>query len=131
MIIPFGWWHQEHPISNIADSKSCNFADGNCTSHLLPEDEGISVEWDADVLNDPNAVAIGMIEQVYDEKITILDCLPEVYHHYLDLFRLSTAKELAPRRTFDHMIDIKPDQQPPRGPIYPLSEKQLKALRTY
>ena len=22
MIIPFGWWHQEHPISNIADSKS-------------------------------------------------------------------------------------------------------------
>ena len=22
MIIRFGWWHQEHPISNIADSKS-------------------------------------------------------------------------------------------------------------
>ena len=25
MIIPFGWWHQEHPLSNIADSKSWNF----------------------------------------------------------------------------------------------------------
>ena len=22
MIIPFSWWHQEHPISNIADPKS-------------------------------------------------------------------------------------------------------------
>ena len=29
------------------------------------------------------------------------------------------------------MIAIKPDQQPPWGPIYPLSEKQLKVLRTY
>ena len=46
-------------------------------------------------------------------------------------FRLSTAEELAPRRTFDHAVDIKPDQQPPWGPIYPLLEKQLKALRTY
>ena len=62
MIIPFGWWHQEHPISNIADSKSWNFIDEGCKSHLLPEDEGISVEWDEDVLNDPNAVAIGRIE---------------------------------------------------------------------
>ena len=131
MIIPFGWWHQEHPISNIADPKSWNFMDDNCKSHLLPEDEGISVEWDEDVLNDPNAVAIGTIEQIDDEKVTILDRLPEAYHDYLDLFRPSTAEKLAPRRTFDHANDIKPDQQPPWGPIYPLSEKQLKALRTY
>ena len=86
MIIPFGWWHQEHPISNITDSKSWNFTDDKCRAHLLPEDEGISIEWDEDVLNDPNAVTIGRIEQVDDEKITILDRLPEVYHDYLDLF---------------------------------------------
>ena len=131
MIIPFGWWHQEHPISNIADPKSWNFTDDNCKSHLLPEDEGISIEWDEDVLNDPYAVTIGRIEQVDDEKITVLDKLPEVYHDYLNLFRPSTAQKLAPHRTFDHAIDSKPDQQPPWGPIYPLSEKQLKALRTY
>ena len=83
------------------------------------------------MLNDPNAVTIGRIEQVDDEKITILERLPEVYHDYLDLFRPSTAERLAPRRTFDHAINIKPDQQPPWGPIYPLLEKQLKALRTY
>ena len=43
----------------------------------------------------------------------------------------STAEKVAPRRTFDHAIDIKPDEQPPWGPIYPLPEKQLKALRNY
>ena len=131
MIIPFGWWHQEHPISNIADSKSWNFTDDKCGSHLLPEDEGISIEWDKDVLNDPNAVAIGRLEQVDNEEITILDRLSEVYHDSLDLFRPSIAEKLAPRRTFDHAIDIKPDQQPPWGPIYPLSENQLKAQRSY
>ena len=76
-------------------------------------------------------MTIGRIEQVDDETITILDRLPEVYHDYLDLFRPSTAEKLVPRRTFDHAIDIIHDQQPPWGPIYPVSEKQLKALRTY
>ena len=45
--------------------------DENCKSHVLPEHEGISIEWDEDVLNAPNAVTIGRIEQVDDEKITI------------------------------------------------------------
>ena len=105
--------------------------DENCKSDLLPEDEGISIEWVEDVLNAPNAVIIGRIEQVDNKKITILDRLPEVYHDYPDLFRPSTAEKLAPRRIFDYTIDIKPDQQPPWGPICPVSEKQLNALRTY
>jgi len=131
MIIPFGWWHQEHPITDIANPENWSFNDNECQSHLLPEDEGISVEWDEDVLNDPNAVVIGRIEKVDDEKVTIIDRLPERYHDYLDLFRPSTAEKLAPRRTFDHAIDLKPDTQPPWGPIYPLSQKQLEALRKY
>ena len=96
MIIPFGWWHQEHPITNIANPESWSFNDNECRSYLLPEDEGISVEWDEDVLNDPNAVVIGRIEKVDDEKITIIDRLPERYHDYLDLFRPPTAEKLAP-----------------------------------
>jgi len=105
--------------------------DKECRSHLLPEDEGISVAWDEDVLNDPNAVVIGRIEKVHDERITIIDRLPQRYHDYLDLFHPSTAEKLSPRRTFDHTIDLKPDTQPPWGPIYPLSQKQLEALCKY
>jgi len=131
MIIPFGWWHQEHPITDIANPENWSFDDNECRSHLLPEDEGISVEWDEDVLNDPNAVVIVRIEKVDDEKITIIDRLPGRYHEYLNLFRPSTAEKLAPRRTFYHAIDLKPDTQPPWGPIYPLSQKQLEALRQY
>ena len=83
------------------------------------------------MLNDPNAVVIGRIERIDEEKVTIIDRLPDQYHDYLDLFRPSTAEKLALRRTFDHAIDLKPDTQPPWGPIYPLSQKQLEALRKY
>ena len=96
MIITFSWWPLQHPISNIADPKSLNFTDDNCKSHLLPEDQGISIECDEDVLNDPNGVTIGRIEQVDDEKNIILERLPEVYDDYLDLFQPSTAEKLAP-----------------------------------
>jgi len=96
MIIPFGWWHQEHPIKNIANPDAWCFDDTDCQPHLLPEDEGISVEWDEDVLNDPNAVVIGRIERIDEEKVTIIDRLPDQYHDYLDLFRPSTAEKLAP-----------------------------------
>jgi len=92
MIIPFGWWHQEYPITDIANPENWSFEYNECRLHLLPEDEGISVEWDEDVLNDRNAVVIGGIEKVDDEKITIIDRLPERYHDYLDLLRPSTAE---------------------------------------
>jgi len=98
---------------------------------LLPEDEVMSVESDEDVLNDPNALVIGRIERVDDEMVTIIDRLPERYHDSLNLCRPSTAEKLAPCRTFDNAIDLKPDTQPPWGPIYPLSQKQLEALRIY
>jgi len=119
MIIPFGWWHQEHPIKNIANPDTWCFDDTDCQPYLLPEDEGISVEWDEDVLNDSNTVVIGRIESIDKEKVTIINRLPDQLYDYLDLFRPSTAEELAPHHTFDHAIDLKPDTQPSWGPIYP------------
>ena len=83
------------------------------------------------MLNEPNTVVIGQIERIDEEKVTIIDRLPDQYHDYLDLFRPSMAEKLAPCRTFDHAIDLKPDTQPPWGPIYPLSQKQLEALQKY
>ena len=76
-------------------------------------------------------MVIGRIEKVDDEKMTIINKLPNEYHDYLDLFGPSTAEKLAPHRTFHHAIDLKQDTQTPWGPIYPFSEKQLKALQEY
>ena len=85
MIIPFGWWHQEHPIKNIANPDAWCFDDTNCQSHLLPEDEGISVEWDEDVLNDPNAIVT-----------SAKNILPYVLHTYLPVSPGNTISPYTP-----------------------------------
>ena len=53
----------------------------------------MSVESDEDVLNDPNAVVIGRIERFDDEKVTIINWLPERYQDSLNLFRPSMAEK--------------------------------------
>jgi len=69
MIIPFRRWHQEYPIKNIADPDQWCFDDTDCQTHLLPEDERISVEWDEDVLNDPNAVVMAGLKGLTKKKL--------------------------------------------------------------
>ena len=39
LIIPFGWWHKEHPISNIDDPKEWIFGVQCCLGYI--EDEGV------------------------------------------------------------------------------------------
>jgi hypothetical protein len=59
------------------------------------------------------------------------DMVPSEYHQYLHLFRKPTQFQLPPRRTHDHKIPLEPGKAPPFGPIYGLSEPELKALREY
>ena len=57
--------------------------------------------------------------------------LPECYHQFLKLFAPQMAKELPIRRPYDHAIDLLPGTNPPWGPVYSMSEVELKALREY
>jgi len=41
------------------------------------------------------------------------------------------AKKLAPHRDIDLAIDLQPGKEPPYGPIYPLSQTELTALREF
>jgi hypothetical protein len=57
--------------------------------------------------------------------------VPPQYHDYLDVFSKSSADTLPPHRPYDHAIDIKEGTNPPFGPIYSLSEPELKALASW
>ena len=47
------------------------------------------------------------------------------------MFNGQYSDELPPHRSFDHAIDMVEEKEPPWGPIYALSEKELEVLRTY
>ena len=130
MIIPFGWWQQEHPIRNLESPSQWRFEYSNCMNHF--EDEGIAdmFEWDEIVALDENATMIGRIGAKKVKEVE-LDWLPKEYWKYKDLFTDGEAEMLAPRRTFDHGIDLKEGATPPWGPIYPMSAYQLEELNKY
>ncbi|CAD6966652.1 unnamed protein product, partial [Tilletia laevis] len=57
--------------------------------------------------------------------------VPSKYHDLLAAFSKTNADTLPPHRDFDHRIDLEPGTKPPFGPIYSLSEPELKALREW
>ncbi|SOV06442.1 uncharacterized protein UDID_17465 [Ustilago sp. UG-2017a] len=59
------------------------------------------------------------------------DIIPQEYHQYLDVFSRVKADKLPPHRTYDHQIPLEEGKSPPFGPIYSLSEHELKTLREY
>ena len=57
--------------------------------------------------------------------------VPWQYRDYQSVFNGQFSDALPPHRSFDHAIDMVEGKEPPWGPIYALSEKELKVLRTY
>jgi hypothetical protein len=62
---------------------------------------------------------------------TAEEIVPRQYHNYLNLFRKPAAAKLPEHKTYDHEIPLVPGKSPPFGPMYGLSEPELKALREY
>jgi transposase InsO family protein len=57
--------------------------------------------------------------------------IPDKYLDYADVFSKKSADILPQHRPYDHAIDLEPGSHPPFGPLYSLSEVELKALREW
>jgi hypothetical protein len=57
--------------------------------------------------------------------------VPEVYHEFADVFSRQKADTLLPHRDCNLKINIDEGVKVPAGPIYPLSEFELKTLREF
>jgi len=124
LIIPFRWWHNEHPLKNISDPKTWVFEERRWHSHI--EDDAVAdmFECDETVAYDEEAQYVGRIEREEEGGVQ-LETLPKPYWHYKELFEEKKAKMLAPRRTFDHAINLKEGAEHSWGPIYLMSPHQL------
>ena len=57
--------------------------------------------------------------------------VPTEYHDYLDVFSRRNADQLPEHRPYDHKIELEPGTQPKFGPLYGMSQEELKVLRKY
>jgi transposase InsO family protein len=65
------------------------------------------------------------------ENPTSSEGLPSELLAYKDVFAPENAKTLPPQKATDHTIELKDGETPPYGPIYPLSQTELRELRAY
>ena len=65
------------------------------------------------------------------EAPPLASLVPPSLHDYLDIFSKESADELPHHAPYDHVITLQPGTSPPFGPIYSLSEVELKALKEY
>ena len=116
------------------DSPTCK----NCTAKAVSE---FTVEYDESVAYFvSNQECIGVLDTLrFDENLggqinVEVEPLKDVllqYRDYQSVFNGQYSDEVPPHRSFDHAIDMVEGKEPPWGPIYALSEKELEVLRTY
>ena len=87
-------------------------------------------ELDESVAFEEEATSIGGIGWTRMNAIQ-LEGLPKLYWQFKKLFEDEQAEMVAPRRTFDHAIDLTEGATPPRDPIYHMSTYQLEELNKY
>lgn len=78
------------------------------------EDEFVPLE------DEEEAKAYGTVEDI-----------PEELREFEDVFASDKAGSLPSKKSTDHAIDLVPGATPPYGPIYPLSQSELRELREY
>lgn len=69
-------------------------------------------------------------EDEYD-SVTSRDRVPPELAEYEDVFQVQNSQIMPPRKETDHKIELQEGATPPYGPIYPLSQTELKTLREY
>lgn len=67
-------------------------------------------------------------EKEYPDPKTLV---PSEYHDYLDVFSRDEADKLPPHRGCDHKIQVLPGKEPGFGPLYGMSQNELKVLKKY
>jgi hypothetical protein len=79
------------------------------------------------------AVSIADIDKALAPKVYTDPAtkVPEEYHDLLEVFSREKSDRLPDRRPYDHKIKVEEGKQPGFGPLYGMSQNELKVLRKY
>ena len=120
------WLLDHNPILNF-DSMTIQWRDSSSTvTDSIKErlDLGFLIKISADF--QVMQVQLETLDESLEEPT-----IPKAYRDLADVFSPSNANSLPPHRDEDHAIELEPGKTPPFGPLYNLSEYQLKTLREY
>jgi len=127
IFLPF-LWIAKHPPQGDWEYQEIQFNSARCLGKCTKyETLNFSLTWDVAVAMCPQARIIGHVAMVSDPQETI----PEEFREYLDLMSKVATDALPEHKSYDCQIELRKGEVAPWGPIYPLSEVELKTLRKW
>ena len=129
IILGIPWLKQHNPYIDWP-THYINFKQSNCTNYC------INTKLDIHEKSDEILAILNPSYNIFSTNTDLQDNnhiiqLPDKYKEYKDVFSKEEADKLPPYRNYDHKINLLPNTNPPFGPIYSLSEPELKALCEY
>ena len=130
--LPMSWLVQHNPDIDWTLGK-IKWRSEYCRKHCLPSK--IKIEWitEEEMLREPKehrhvfGMAVFHDEDGEDISLRLIDH----YKDYADIFSEEKIHALPEHGKYDHKIELEPGTMPSFGPIYPLSESELRVLRKY
>jgi hypothetical protein len=129
------WWMAKYqpskfwgkPEEIVLDSKFCK---QHCSMAAAQE---LSLTLDREVLHNYDATVIGYIASITTDTAEVdpTTIIPQKFQQYCKVLGEELADKLPDHKPYGHAIDLKEGEQPPWGPMYPLNETELQALRDY
>jgi hypothetical protein len=118
------------PVKTIKPLRNPTLLDISVVSNasfcqLLKQKESIGYMLDVSQIEELSTATVGMTTEEPIIK------LPEKYAEYEQVFSKMNADKLPPHRSYDHAIPIVEGATVPFGPVYNLSQTELKALHEY
>jgi len=128
IFLPFGWI-TDHPPQGAWTNEEVRFNSPRCLEKCTKAATNeFSLTWDESVLTEPGARTIGYVLAIQEGTG---EQVPPEFRQFMGIMSKEAADTLPKHRQYDCKIDLKEGSTPPWGPIYPLSESELQALREW
>jgi len=129
IFLPF-WWIAKYPPQGAWQDPEIRFNSVRCLEKCTKYEQGdFSLTWDDSVATDLTARAIGYVSGVAEEDP--LGRVPKEFRQYIGIMGKEAAEALPAHRPYDCQIKLQEGSMPPWGPIYLLSEEELRVLREW
>ena len=130
------WWIERHQPSSMAVSRihELRFDSETCLKECTKDScREFPLEWDEDVLTDPEARILGIVcaAPTETELQDALDRVPSRFREFIPIMTSEAASVLPKHGPYDHAIELIEGTTPPWGPIYALNEMELEELRKW
>ena len=131
--LPIAWLQKHNPDVNW-QSGQVKWRSSYCIENCLPKQVNVqmvdAVQLLKEVQEEPDAF-IATLEWRTEDGLDILDILPSQYHQWASIFSREQTSQLPAHTKFDHRIKLVEGAEAPWGPLYGMSEQELKGLREW